>query len=233
MGLFSQPKSSTEPEPPEPSAPTVAASPDPPHNPFPRTLEFAETQLASLITEVANAISVANEAVRQGDPAVGSDLGARQVLIGNSTIELEQMLQVYLARFAPMGRDLRLVLTALRMAPELGRSVDLARHIAERADLVNGLPAPVPSLVNQMGSVALDMWREVTEAWRDRDADAAARLERTDDQLDDLQGLLSGVAADEQLSVAVAMQLNLLVRFYERLGDHAVHVSARIRWLAG
>jgi phosphate transport system protein len=228
MGLFFQPKSSTEPE---PSAPPVAESTVPPPNPFPRNLEFAETQLSSLITEVASAVSVANEAVRQGDPSVGSDLGARQVLIGNSTIELEQMLQIYLARFAPMGRDLRLVLTALRMAPELERSVDLARHIAERAELVNGLPQPVPSLVNEMGSVALHMWREVTEAWRDRDADAAARLEQTDDQLDDLQGLLSRVAADQQLSVAVAMQLKLLVRFYERLGDHAVHVSARIRWL--
>jgi phosphate transport system protein len=229
MGLFFHPKSTTGPQPP---ATTVGDPSGPPYRVFPRNLEFAESHIARLITEVVNAISVANEAVQQRDSTVGSDLGARQVLIRNSTTEMDGMLQVYLARFAPMAGDLRLVLTALRMAPELERSVDLARHVAERAELVKGLPEPVPSLIGHMGGAAFDMWRQVAEAWRDRDEGAAARLQQADDELDELQAHLGRVAADQQLSVAVAMQLNLLVRFYERLGDHAVHVSARIRWLA-
>jgi phosphate transport system protein len=185
-----------------------------------------------LINEVATALSVANKAVLSGDPSVASDLSAMEMLSAHGTTELEQTLQIYLARFAPMGRDLRLVLTALRLAPELERSVDLARHIAERAGLVVDLPSPLLSLLTQMGDVALDMWRQVVVAWNDRDPGAADRLERIDDQLDDLRRRLYQQAADERLPVALAMQLNLLIRFYERLGDHAVHVSARIRWLA-
>jgi phosphate transport system protein len=194
-------------------------------------LSLAESQVAGLITDVVSSLADANLAVVTGDPAVAADLSGRDVVAGERADDLERLLQVQLARFSPMGRDLRLVLTALRLAPELKRSVDLARHIADRAGLVAGLPTSVQSIVQQMGSEALDMWQQVTQAWNRRDAGAAERLERVDDRLDDLSERLREAAADEHLEVATAIQLNLVDRFYERLGDHAVHVAARIRWL--
>jgi phosphate transport system protein len=205
--------------------------PDPHQQPFQRSLESSDAQVAALVGEVIDALSVANQAAARGDPAVASDLRARQVLIGQTTAELDQTLQVYLARFAPMGRDLRLALTLLRLAPQLERGVELASHVAERAGLVATLPGSLPPLLSQMGGMALSMWEEVALAWDSRDESAADRLEQSDDRLDDLAQKLCRQAAEEQLPVAVAMQLNLLIRFYERLGDHAVHVADRIRWL--
>jgi phosphate transport system protein len=211
----------------------MSPGPDPgPHQyPFQHDLDSSESKVAALFGEVIDALSAANQAVAAGDPAVASELRARQVLIGDTTAQLEQTLQVYLARFAPMAGDLRLVLTLLRLAPQLERSVELAGHVAERASLVGTLPETLQPLLTEMGSVALTMWEQVALAWATRDETAADRLEQMDDRLDGLTQHLGRQAGEEQLPVAVAMQLNLLIRFYERLGDHAVHVADRIRWL--
>jgi phosphate transport system protein len=211
----------------------MSPEPDPgPHSsPFQHDLDSAESKVAALFGEVIDALSAANQAVAAGDPAVASELRARQVLIGDTTTHLEQTLQVYLARFAPMARDLRLVLTLLRLAPQLERSVELAGHVAERAGLVGTLPASLQPFLIQMGDTALTMWQQVAIAWASRDESAADRLEQIDDRLDDLTQELGRQAGEEQLPAAVGMQLNLLIRFYERLGDHAVHVADRIRWL--
>jgi phosphate transport system protein len=206
-------------------------SPEPDPGPTQRALDASASRVAALFDEVIDALTAANQAVAVGDGGIGAELQARDALIGQTTAELEQTLQVYLARFAPMARDLRLVLTLLRLAPQLERSVELAGHIAERAGLVGALPPSLPPLLDQMGSQALTMWQEVALAWNSRDDTAAERLDQMDDQLDDLTRELCRQAAEAELPVATAMQLNLLIRFYERLGDHAAHVADRIRWL--
>jgi phosphate transport system protein len=121
------------------------------------------------------------------------------------------------------------------MVPELERSADLAEHIAARAasGLTPMLTPRLRGLVEQMGRVAVRMWREVTEAFADRDPGAAARLTAADDELDTLHEYLTAELVSGSVGVSVALEMALVGRFYERLGDHAVHVAERIRFLAG
>ena len=66
----------------------------------------------------------------------------------------------------------------------------------------------------------------------DRDAEAADALEAADDELDDLHVSLTAELVSGQLTVPVATEMTLIARYYERLGDHAVNVAKRIRFLA-
>jgi phosphate transport system protein len=76
------------------------------------------------------------------------------------------------------------------------------------------------------------MWRGAADAWAERDPDAAERLDVVDDRLDNLHDQLVVELGLADLALPDAVQTTLVARFYERLGDHAVHISERIRYLA-
>jgi phosphate transport system protein len=132
-----------------------------------------------------------------------------------------------------MAGDMRFLLSVLRVVPELERSGDLAEHVAQRAarGLADALTPRVRGLIEQMGEVTREMWREAADAWIDRDGDAAHPLTEHDDELDDLHVSLTAELVAGQLTIPVAIETALVGRFYERLGDHAVNVAHRIRFL--
>jgi phosphate transport system protein len=124
------------------------------------------------------------------------------------------------------------MLTVLRIVPQLERCVELAEHIAERAVFAAALPADVLALFESMGSATVRMWDLASTAWVEADPDAAARLDEADDELDVLAGELTVALGSGRVTWNAAMECRLVVRFYERLGDHAVHLCERIRWWA-
>ena len=66
----------------------------------------------------------------------------------------------------------------------------------------------------------------------ERDADARERLNEQDDELDDLHVSLTAEISSGKLSIPVVIEMALIARFYERLGDHAVNVAGQVRYLA-
>ena len=82
-----------------------------------------------------------------------------------------------------------------------------------------------------MAAMASTLWIGATEAYGDRDADRVDALRVQDDQLDDLHVELTAELSLGQTSIAEAVELGLVARFFERLGDHAVNVARRIRYL--
>ena len=71
------------------------------------------------------------------------------------------------------------------------------------------------------------------DAWFERDAGPTARIKVSDDEMDDLHTALTAELAWGGTPLPVAMDMALVARFYERLGDHAVNVAYRVRFLAG
>jgi phosphate transport system protein len=84
-----------------------------------------------------------------------------------------------------------------------------------------------------MGTVCVEIWRAAADAWAERDPDAAERIDLQDDRLDVLHDELVFDLTKAEIALADALQTTLVARFYERLGDHAVHISERIGYLAG
>jgi phosphate transport system protein len=124
----------------------------------------------------------------------------------------------------------RSLVAALQIVPELERSGDLVEHIALRTQ--QGLAAEISplarALIGQMGRIGAEMWRAAAAAYADRDGAAADALRQRDDELDDLHVQLSVELAASGTSVPVAIEMGLVARFYERLGDHAVNVARRV-----
>ena len=84
-----------------------------------------------------------------------------------------------------------------------------------------------------MGSVGTDMWRCTADAFAERDPVAAGHLPERDDEMDELHSALTAELASGRMALPVAMEMALVARFFERLGDHAVNIARRVVYLAG
>jgi phosphate transport system protein len=127
----------------------------------------------------------------------------------------------------------RRLLVMLRILPELERSGDLAEHIASHAaqGLARWLTPRALTLVAQMGALGLEMWEMAAAAYARSDATAADLLRVRDDEIDDLHVSLTAELAAGGVSIPVAIEMGLVARYFERLGDHAVNVTRRLEQL--
>jgi hypothetical protein len=83
-----------------------------------------------------------------------------------------------------------------------------------------------------MSDVAAEMWRRAGTAYRQRSRDASFQLADADDELDELATKLVDDVVASGASPQMAVDLALLARFYERLGDHAVNLARRVETMA-
>jgi phosphate transport system protein len=202
---------------------------------FHRELQTIEGKVAQLFAFVAEDLVVATEALLSGDAEALKVVSDREAVIDTLYRELEDLVNHQMALQAPVASDLRLLLSVLRIVPELERSHDLVTHIAEHAThlLSDDLSPRCRGLVQRMGDTAAEMWNQATDAWSQREPFAVVALDERDDDLDSLHSALTAELASGKMSLPVTMDMTLVARYYERLGDHAVNIARRVVYLAG
>jgi phosphate transport system protein len=200
---------------------------------FHQQLEDIDVKVVRLFALVCESVAAATHALLAVDTEEARRLTERDLLVDRLENYLETLAERELFMQQPMAGDLRYLISVLRVVPELERSGDLATHVAERAatGLGDRLTPTLRGLIEQMGSVCVVMWQSAADAWVERDPHAAAAIDEMDDTLDALSEQLVDELHKGELAVADTMQATLLGRFYERLGDHAVHISERIGYL--
>jgi phosphate transport system protein len=153
-----------------------------------RQLDTLDQKVVRLFALVSEAVAAANEALLAADTDALAKVRAGEATIDGLMLELEHDIERLLLLQAPVAGELRYALALIRIVPELERSGDLAEHIAKRAGtgLVAQLTPSARGMLERMGMVAVQIWRATADAFADRDADAAERLEAADDELDDL-----------------------------------------------
>src|SRR3954464_9615518 len=201
---------------------------------FRRELEEIDHKVIQLFALVSEGVSAATDAFLSGDRDAAKSLMDSDKVIDSLYCDVEELVQRQFALQAPMARDMRFLLSVLRIVPELERSGDLAEHIAARAarDISDNVTPRIRGLIEQMGHIATEMWREAADGYVDPDPKVAAPLNERDDELDELHSSLTAELVTGQISVPVALEMALVARFFERLGDHAVNIGERIRYIA-
>jgi phosphate transport system protein len=200
-----------------------------------RSAEQAEIEVAvlRLFAMVTEGLAAATASFLSGDRDSAGRLVAGDPLIDELQSSIEDLVQRELDRPVYLPGEMRLLVSVLRIAPELERSGDLVEHIALRTHpgLLSQLSPRARGLIEQMGCLGAQMWSEAAEAWRMKDVGAVERLQTMDDQIDDFHVCLTAELASRQIPAAAAIELGLVARFFERLGDHAVNVTRRIGYV--
>ncbi len=202
---------------------------------FQRELDAIEGKVIELFAMVAEDLDKATEAVLSGDDEAVKVLAERELAINRLYQEVEELVNREIALQGPVASDLRFLLSVLRVVPELERSHDLVEHIARRANhiLAGELSPRSQGLVERMGKLASGMWRQAADSWYQRDRTVAATLKQRDEEMDELHASLMAELASGQMALPITMEMTLVARFYERLGDHAVNIARRVIYLAG
>lgn len=201
---------------------------------FHQQLDEIDASVIRLFALVTEGVAAASESLLTSDTEMARRLTGRDALVDQLEADLEQVAERELVTQAPMARDMRYLVSVLRIVPELERSGDLAEHIAQRAatGLALRLTPTVRGLLEQLGITCVEMWQGAADAWAERDGEAAERLDTADDRIDSLHDELIEELGKADIALPDAVQTTLVARFYERLGDHAVHIAERIRYLA-
>jgi phosphate transport system protein len=158
-----------------------------------------------------------------------------KILIGDEPInqlhvEIDDRCFRLLALHQPMATDLRTIVAAVKINTDLERVGDLAVNIAEAGKRYI-THAPVKQLIDipKMGDLAQAMLRDALDAFVKRDTALAQKVLNEDDRLDALKTQvfrdLLGYMLKDQSTVEPAIDLILVSRHLERIGDHATNVA--------
>ena len=202
---------------------------------FEHDLEGIEAKVIELFAMVAEDLPEATSALLTGNNEIMQKLFERDKVISALYPETEQLANREILLQAPVANDLRFLLSVLRILTEFELSHDLVIQIASRANyfLSEDLSPRSRGIVERMGSLASDMWRQAADCWYQRDRSAAQALAERDDEMDQLYSSLIAELASGRMSLPVTMEMTLVARFYERLADHAVNIARRVVYLAG
>jgi predicted phosphate transport protein (TIGR00153 family) len=183
-----------------------------------------------LFATVVESTSWATTALLDQDLERADRIIAEDRHVDDRVEELTGLIKERLAENTIDPDELEDLVTILQMAPELERSADLAEHIAQRTrqGLGGNISPRSRGLIQTMCDICVRMWQLASRAYAEHSRDISFQIQEADDELDDLARRLLGEGALEGVEPAVAAELALVARFYERLGDHAVNLGRRI-----
>jgi len=170
------------------------------------------------------------EAVVERDLSIVERIQTGDEPLNQLHIEIDDRCFKLLALHQPMAADLRAIVSAVKINTDLERVGDLAVNIAEAVRRYLHHP-PVKKLIDipRMAEIAQKMLRESLDAFVRRDVELAQGVLNQDDLLDTLKTqvfreLLTYMLQD-QTKIEPALDLILISRHLERIGDHATNVA--------
>ena len=200
--------------------------------------------LDAMRLEVVKMCALVTEMIpRATDAFLNNDLSAAQRLIADddqldaASINLDTMCTELLALQQPLATDLREIVAAIRLNPEIERSGDLVVNIAKATRRMFGTEYEphIRGLIVKMSEEAQRMFRLAGEAYANRDIALGAALDDIDDRLDEYATeLVTSVLTDHKAherDPQTSVQMALIGRFYERVGDHAVNIGEWVRFI--
>jgi phosphate transport system protein len=205
-------------------------------NAFHEDLDTITEQLVEMTRLAGSAVSRATTALLDADVQLAESVIDADEELDLIRSNLDSLSVDLLARQQPVARDLRVVVTSMRMSSDLERMGDLARHIAKVARLrypKSAVPAPLSAHILQMGQVAERIVAKAGSVIASKDAEAALSLEKDDDAMDELHRQLFAALLNDKGTFLpeTLVDLTLVGRYYERFADHAVSVAARVVYL--
>ena len=204
---------------------------------FDRDLEAVQAMILRMGGLVETALSDAVRALENRD-----EILADQVRAGDAAIDaLEEQVNAECARLialrAPMGPDLRMVLSVMKIAGNLERCGDYSKNLAKRSKLLFEL-APLPGAVGSLKRMAKQvglLLQDSLDAFIARDAGLAAEVRLRDHEVDQLytalvRELLTHMLEDSR-KITPAMQMHINAKNIERVGDHATAIAEQVIYM--
>jgi phosphate transport system protein len=204
---------------------------------FQQELREVQDRLVEISDLVADSIQNATQAFNESNVALAETVIADDDKIDALAAELDELAIQILARQQPVARDLRIVVSALRISASLERMGDMAEHIAQLARYrfpEKVVPKSLRPTFIEMGRLDVEIARKLSELLRTEDVAIAEHIRNEDDKIDALHlSVFDKVLGETWKGAAVdTVDATLASRYHERFADHAVSIAKKVQYLA-
>ena len=193
-----------------------------------RLVEMAES--ATLIMDKAS------KAFLKSDVALADEAIALAEANESRALALDEIVIRVLAKQSPVSRDLRILVSALRISASLERMGSLAGHIAAIARYRfpgSAVPESLKETFAEMGQLDVALGRSCVELLRNTDVDLARKIQAEDARVDELHRHIFDVVLGEDWkeNAMYTVDVTLASRYHERFADHVVDISSKVSYL--
>jgi phosphate transport system protein len=204
---------------------------------FQQELREVQDRLVEIAGFVEVSIENATTAFNESNVSLAETVIADDARIDEAAIALDELAINILARQQPVARDLRIVVSALRISASLERMGDMAEHIAQLAryrfpDKV--VPKSLRSTFSELGQLDVAIAKKLTQLLKTEDVRLAEEIRNDDDQIDALHlSVFDKVLGETWKGATVdTVDATLASRYHERFADHAVSIAKKVQYLA-
>ncbi|MBW4032701.1 MAG: phosphate signaling complex protein PhoU [Acidobacteria bacterium] len=204
---------------------------------FQQELREVQDRLVEISTLVTSSIERATESFNESNVSLAETVIADDDKIDELAAELDELAINILARQQPVARDLRIVVSALRISASLERMGDMSEHIAQLSRYrfpEKVVPKGLRGTFREMGALDVEIARKLTELLRTEDTRIAEDIRNEDDKVDALHLSVFDKVLGETWKGAAAdtVDATLASRYHERFADHAVSIAKKVQYLA-
>lgn len=204
--------------------------------PLEHELDEIKKLLLTMAGEVERQLDLAVRAVVERDGELAQRVIDGDEIIDRREIEVDHRVIEAIVRERPLARDLRFVVTTIKIAPDLERVADHAVNIAEQALRLNRVPPVKPFItIPQMARTATSMVRDSITAFVSGNTELARDVIRRDDEVDAMheqvfRELLTYMMEDPT-TISRALSLLLISRSLERIADQGTNIAEQVVYL--
>ena len=201
---------------------------------FDQQLERLHLELTRMGAQCEQAIAAGIKALLEDDDEMAGEAIAIEREIDQQEREIESLCMKLLLQQQPVARDLRMVSSALKMISDMERIGDQAADIAEITRHIGGAPLPGQVRLKEMAQAAAKMVAGSVDAFVKRDLNLAGSVIQYDDVVDELfvriKEELTELIRRDASSAEAALDLLMIAKYLERIGDHAVNLAEWVEY---
>lgn len=203
---------------------------------FQTELKEVQDRLVEIAGDATRIMEQASAAFVKSDVTLADQAIASADAIHEKALSLDELVIRILARQSPVARDLRILVSALRISASLERMGALAGHIAQIARFRypgSAIPAALLPTFQEMGKLDLELGKKVVRLLQNTDVDLAKEIQAEDARVDELHRKVFDVvlADDWKENAMFTVDVTLASRYHERFADHVVDISAKVSYL--
>ncbi len=204
---------------------------------YDKDLDLLERRIAEMGGIAEKMVIDAMDSLAAADTTLAHQVVATDPRLDMLQREVEEQAILTIARRQPVAIDLREIIGAIRVAGDLERVGDLAKNIAKRS-LKIGVELRVPRAIvgiKHMNDFALELMKDVLDAYAQRDVERALDVWERDADLDALEDsvfrdLLTHMMEDPR-NITFCAHLLFCSKNIERIGDHATNIAETVFYL--
>ena len=196
-----------------------------------------KAEISKMLSLVLQLYKMAVQSIEDADERLAKRVLDLDDPIDDLNRKIEETVYEIIARFNPMAKDLRYVITMIKFANNLERIADLAHNIAKKTLAIKGIHEKYdpPKEMKEMIGISIDMTKDAFTAFGDRNLNLVKEIFIRDKQVDRLEEELyvkmNELNKTEKLNTETIILYTLMARDVERISDHVKNLCSEIYYI--